>query len=441
MNAKRAFIMLGLALMLSGCSLLTPNTGPTPLTASGTITVDSIVVAPEIAGKILAINVADGDDVKAGDTLFTLDDQLLQAQKSQAQANLKAAQAGLDAANQKLSSAQAQYNMALQASQEQIQQQHTEAWKASPADKVTLPVWYFQKSEQITALQSQVTAVQQDLATEQANLDSELKSISNSDFIATEKRLAEAQAAYDTANQTLIEAKAAKDTADLQDAAQKVYDSASSELTAAQNSYNQMLSTDSASRVREARARVAVAQERLNITQDQLNQLQTGQDSLSVLAAQDAVNLANSGVAEAQAAVDQAQAALDMVNTQLSKTVITAPTSGVVLSKPANAGETTLAGQTIVEIGNLDQATLSVYIPEDKYGNVHLGQQANVTVDSFPGRTFAGKVTFISDQAEFTPRNVQTTESRSATVYKVEITLSNQGHELKPGMPADATFE
>ncbi len=441
MNAKKAILIMGLALVLSGCSLLTPNTGPTPLTASGTITVDSIEVAPEIAGKILAINVADGNNVKTGDTLFTLDDQLLQAQKNQSQANVKAAQASLDAANQKLASAQVQYNLALQASQMQIQQQHTEAWKATPADKVTLPVWYFQKSEQITALQSLVAATQQDLATEQTNLDNELKSISNSDFIATEKRLAEAQAAYAIANQTLEEAKAAKDTADLQDAAQKVYDSASSELSAAQNAYNQMLSTDSASRVREARARVAVAQERLSITQDNLNQLQTGEDSLSIQAAQDAINLANSGVAQAQAALDQAQAAMDLVNTQLGKTVIAAPTSGIVLSKPANAGETAMAGQTIVEIGNLDQVTLSVYIPEDKYGNVHLDQQANVTVDSFPGRTFAGKVTFISDQAEFTPRNVQTTESRSATVFKVEITLSNQSQELKPGMPADATFE
>ena len=145
--------------------------------------------------------------------------------------------------------------------------------------------------------------------------------------------------------------------------------------------------------------------------------------------------------ARARVAVAQAQAALDMVNTQLSKTVIAAPASGIVLSKPANDGETAMAGQTIVEVGNLDEVKLSVYIPEDKYGNVHLDQQANVTVDSFLGRTFAVKVTFTSNQAEFTPRNVQTTESRSDTVYKVEITLSNQGHEPKPGIPADATFE
>jgi HlyD family secretion protein len=71
---------------------------------------------------------------------------------------------------------------------------------------------------------------------------------------------------------------------------------------------------------------------------------------------------------------------------------------------------------------------------------VQLGQEADVVVDSFAGKTFAGKVTFISDQAEFTPRTVQTVESRSTTVYKVEITIPNPQHDLKPGMPADATI-
>ncbi len=84
--------------------------------------------------------------------------------------------------------------------------------------------------------------------------------------------------------------------------------------------------------------------------------------------------------------------------------------------------------------------TLKVYIPEDMYGQVKLGQQADIAVDTFPGRVFTGTVTSIADQAEFTPRNVQTVESRSTTVYAVEISLPNASHELKPGMPADATF-
>ena len=82
-----------------------------------------------------------------------------------------------------------------------------------------------------------------------------------------------------------------------------------------------------------------------------------------------------------------------------------------------------------------------MFIPENQYGQIKLGQKASITVDSYPGRTFNGSVDYISDQAEFTPRNVQTIESRSSTVYKVELTIDNPGGELKPGMPADAVFE
>jgi multidrug resistance efflux pump len=105
-----------------------------------------------------------------------------------------------------------------------------------------------------------------------------------------------------------------------------------------------------------------------------------------------------------------------------------------------NVGEVAAAGATIVEVGQLDQVTLTVYIPENQYGRIKLGESAKISVDSFPGKTFAGSVTYIADQAEFTPRNVQTVDSRSTTVYKVEITLPNPDSDLKPGMPADATL-
>jgi multidrug efflux pump subunit AcrA (membrane-fusion protein) len=84
---------------------------------------------------------------------------------------------------------------------------------------------------------------------------------------------------------------------------------------------------------------------------------------------------------------------------------------------------------------------LTVYIPEDEYGHITLGQATSISVDSFPDKSFSGTVTYISDQAEFTPRNVQTTESRSTTVYRVDIQIANPDHELKPGMPADAKLE
>ena len=93
-----------------------------------------------------------------------------------------------------------------------------------------------------------------------------------------------------------------------------------------------------------------------------------------------------------------------------------------------------------LRIGNLDPVNLTVYVPEDSYGNVYLGQNVEVTVDSFPGEKFIGKIMHIADKAEFTPRNVQTVEGRRSTVYGVDIVVPNPNQKLKPGMPADVTF-
>lgn len=433
------FILTTLSLVACGAFNLNPGTS-SELKASGTISATTIQVAPEISGKITAIKVQKGDTVKAGDVLFQLDDQLLQAQSKQADAAVKVAQANLDAANQKQANAQAMFDQAVQAARIQDLQAHTTSWQAVQVNKIALPAWYFEKTEQIGALQTQVTDATQNLSDEQANLDKTLKDVSNKDFVTVEKHLAEVQQAYAIASLTLDQAKAAKETADLQDAAQKNLDLAQADLDSAQKNYNQMLTSDAATHVREARARMAVARQRLLNTQDALDKLMTGEQSAQVQVARTVLDQAKSGTSQAQASLTQAQSALDTSKVQLSKLTVASPTTGLVLSRPMNAGEVAAAGATILEVGSLDQVTLTVYIPESQYGRVQLGQNANVTTDSFPSKVFSGKVTFIADQAEFTPRNVQTVESRSTTVYKVEITLPNADHSLKPGMPADASL-
>jgi multidrug resistance efflux pump len=91
-------------------------------------------------------------------------------------------------------------------------------------------------------------------------------------------------------------------------------------------------------------------------------------------------------------------------------------------------------------VANLDEVRLTVYIPENRYGRIQLGQSVSVEVDSFPGKAFQGEVTYLASQAEFTPRNVQTKEERVNTVFAVKILIPNPDHDLKPGMPADATI-
>lgn len=444
MNSKKIvliFLIIALALPLASCSGITLQKSSTLLTASGTISAQSTDISAEMSGKIAEMKVDKGSTVKAGDVLFTLDTTLLQAEHDQAASAVQVAQTTLDETQKKLSNAQAQYSLALQNAQMQNSQAQASQWQATQPSEFSEPIWYFQKDEQITALKSEIAADQTSLTNEQDSLQAELKAASNQDFVAAENRLAVAEAAYQEATTTLKQAKASSNNTNLVDAAQKAMDSATAELNSAQDAYNKLLNSTEATNVLDARARVAVAQSRLNNAQDSLNTLLTGDQSLQVQVAQTDVDEANSAVSQAQASLSQAQAALNVYTVELSKMTVIAPVSGVILSRSANPGEVTAAGSTVLEIGTLDNVKLTVYVPEDQYGKISLGQSVSVTVDSFANRTFTGSVTYISNQAQFTPRNVQTVESRSTTVYAIEISIPNPDSALKDGMPADATFK
>lgn len=120
--------------------------------------------------------------------------------------------------------------------------------------------------------------------------------------------------------------------------------------------------------------------------------------------------------------------------------MIHAPIAGVVLYRNVEPGEVVAAGAPLITLINPDELTLTVYVPEDRYGQIALGQSYPVTVDSFPGEIFSATVTHVADQAEFTPRNVQTTDSRKNTVFAIKLDLPQAEGKLKPGMPADVQF-
>jgi multidrug resistance efflux pump len=120
---------------------------------------------------------------------------------------------------------------------------------------------------------------------------------------------------------------------------------------------------------------------------------------------------------------------------------VVSPIDGVVIERSVEPGEVALAGSTMMIVSNLNNLTLTVYVPEDRYGVIMLGQTYPVSVDSFPGEVFKGTVSHIADQAEFTPRNVQTTDSRKTTVFAIKLILDPSNGKLKPGMPADVTFQ
>jgi HlyD family secretion protein len=471
-DRKRILIPIILLILLAAVAawyFTRPDANETngAIQASGTVEATEIIISPEISGRVEEVLAEEGDRVAAGDLLLRLDDDLLQAQRQRAvtalesaQANVVTTQTGVEAARAALESAVAgqetariQYMIAVQAAQKADSQARAGAWVKAAPGGFDQPGWYFQKSEEITAAQAELTAAQEGARQAEADLADAIQQAGGEDLQQAEARLAQARSAYQTA-QTVLDRANAQFNQALRDAAQAGFDQAETELEAAQDAYSELLDDQASEDILNARATLAAAQERQTAAQDRLNALLTGEESLQVAAAaaglqqaEAAVKVAQTSLAQAQArleqassAVKQAQAELELADAQIEKTKVFAPAGGVLLTRSVEPGEVVQAGAPLMRVGQLDHLKLTVYVPEDRYGQIMLDQPASVTVDSYPGETFFATVVHIADQAEFTPRNVQTAEGRRTTVFAVELALDNLEGKLKPGMPADVIF-
>jgi HlyD family secretion protein len=142
-----------------------------------------------------------------------------------------------------------------------------------------------------------------------------------------------------------------------------------------------------------------------------------------------------------RASVVQAEQKLRMSRINLEYTTLTAPKSGVVLVRQAELGEVVAPNTPVVTLGDLDDVWLRAYVSESDLGRIRWGQAAAIHTDTYPGKTYRGRISFISSKAEFTPKSVQTFKERVTLVYRIKIDVENPNHELKPGMPADAEIE
>jgi HlyD family secretion protein len=142
-----------------------------------------------------------------------------------------------------------------------------------------------------------------------------------------------------------------------------------------------------------------------------------------------------------RAQIEQARAQVAVVDTQIADGIVTAPINGVVLVKSAEAGEVLAAGTVIATLGEMDRPWLRGYIREQDLTRVKLGMKAKVTTDAHRGKVYAGRISYISSQAEFTPKQIQTPEERVKLVYRIKIEVENPNHELKLNMPADAEIQ
>lgn len=141
---------------------------------------------------------------------------------------------------------------------------------------------------------------------------------------------------------------------------------------------------------------------------------------------------------QAKANVERLKANVDLIKKSLNDCFITAPISGIVVKKFVEAGETVTNLSSLIKISDLSQVELTVYVNEKDLPKIKLSQPVDVKVDAYPEKTYKGKIIFISPEAEFTPKNIQTKEERTKLVFAVKVKIDNPEYELKSGIPADA---
>ena len=145
-------------------------------------------------------------------------------------------------------------------------------------------------------------------------------------------------------------------------------------------------------------------------------------------------------IAIAHANVKAARENLGLSRINLEYTTLRAPSAGVIAVRQAELGEVVSPGTPIVTLTDLDHIWLRAYVAETDLGRIRYGQEATIRTDTYPGKAYRGRISFIADKAEFTPKSVQTFKERVTLVYRIKIDVENPNHELKPGMPADGTI-
>ena len=447
MNHRRpplpAIIIVLLLISVSAYFIVTQTAPETDgvLTASGSIEAVTVNVSPEMAGKVVEVLAEEGQPVQTGDPLLSLDASLLTAQRAVASAQLDSAKAALNTAQAAYDTAQQQYNTTLTNALVAEKATRTSVWKDTKPTEFEQPIWFFSKEERIQAAQTEVDLAAAALKDAQEKLDNVQQKSGSAKFLNVEATLAQARITFQNAKTVLDLTSGGSDSLSLRDEAQIIFDDAKIALEDAQKEYDDELTTEDATDVLEARARIVVAQEIYDNAVDNLRALQTGADSQSVITAGKVLDQAKAALDQAAANIKTAEANLALLDAQMQKLSVYAPMDGIVLARNVEVGEFVQPGATTFSVADLDGLTITVYVPEDQYGNISLEQAATVTVDSFAGETFEAVVIHIADQAEFTPRNVQTADGRSSTVYAIKLKVTNREGKLKIGMPADVVFK
>jgi HlyD family secretion protein len=354
----------------------------TDIPVSGNIEVTTVDVSFKIPGKIEKLAVEEGDQVKEGQRIASLEHNDLIAQKSKAEATLEAVktriptlQKNIELQDQATLQEISQAEAAVEGAQARLQQLLTGS-----------------RPQEIQAAKANLEQAQADAVKRKADMERAEKLYKNN-FISAQEW----------------------------DSAKNAYEVAAANQKKAEENYALVVEGPRKEEIAAARAQLEQAQAALKLAKARRIQVEVLRKELLT----------------AQAQVKEAALAIEVIDTQIGYSKLNAPLSGIVLVKNTEPGEFVVPGGAVVTLGDIEKPWLKAFIIEGDLGKVKLGQKVSVTTDSYPGRVYPGKITFISSEAEFTPKNVQTAKERVKLVYRIKVSLENPHRELKPGMPAD----
>jgi len=387
MNKRRVVLIL-LLLAAAGAGAWywfygSANRSSNFIAVSGNLELTQVDLSFKTAGRMTELNVREGDFVKKGDVIARLDAAQLDQQLLRDQASVASAQSSL------------------QQLQTSIEYQQA-------------------------TLESDISTRRAELAQAQARLDELLAGSRPQEIQQAQSAVVDAKAWNDQARsdweraQTLF---ASEDISKQQyDQARTKLDSTAAQLRQAEDKSALVKEGPRTQEIAGARAQVARAQAAVQTAEANRIEVRRKQQELTARRAEIEKNSAQAG----------------MTRTQIADAVAVAPIDGVVLVKAAEAGEVIAAGSTIVSLGDLEHPWLRAYINETDLGRVKIGGKARLSTDSFPGKVYEGRISFIASEAEFTPKQIQTKEERVKLVYRIKIDVDNSQHELKNNMPVDA---
>lgn len=387
---KKRFIPAVLLLALGGFALwrfvLSGNGPEDSLRLSGNIELTEIEISFKLPGRLVEITADEGDAVTAGQVLARMDSAELQAQQDREIAGVQSAQSALT-------------------------QLHTAIdWQAA-------------------TVSGDIDLKRADLAAAQSRLK-ELETGSRPQEIGNARAaLDQARAENDLAQHDWRRAQQLIKAEDISTAQFEAFrtraQAAAAAMKRAEETYALVKEGPRRETIDQARANLQRAQAALRIAEANRIDLERRREEVLLRRAE----------------IERAQANARLLKVQLGDRTIASPASGVILSRNAEPGEVLPAGSSVLTLGDIDHPTVRCYINERDLGRVKIGQPAAVTTDSFPGKRYMGRVSFISSEAEFTPKQIQTEEERVKLVYRIKVEIENPNRELKSNMPVEVRLE